>query len=59
MANPIALAAALARQVTITCPHCGQKKSVDRRPREFRVCPRCHKHFTDPLGEPLARSKRR
>jgi ribosomal protein L37AE/L43A len=55
MANPIALAAALARQVTITCPHCGQKKSVDRQPREFRVCPRCHKHFADPL----ARSKRR
>lgn len=55
MASPIAIAAALSRIVTITCPHCGQKKSVDRQPREFRVCPRCHKHFADPL----AKTKRR
>jgi DNA-directed RNA polymerase subunit RPC12/RpoP len=55
MANPIALAAALSRLVTITCPHCGHKKSVDRRPREFRVCPRCKKHFADPQARPNRR----
>jgi ribosomal protein S27E len=48
MVNPIALAAALSRLVTVTCPHCGKKKTVDKRPAEYRVCPRCHKHFTDP-----------
>jgi transposase-like protein len=59
MANPIALAAALSRLVTITCPHCGNKKVVPKRAKAFakafRVCPRCHKQFPDPI----ARAKRR
>lgn len=49
MANPILLAAALSRLVPITCPHCHAKKLVAREPRQFRVCPRCHKRFQDPL----------
>lgn len=48
MANPIALAAALSRLVAITCPYCGKQKAVDRTPKQFRVCPRCHKRFPDP-----------
>lgn len=48
MANPIALAAALSRLTAITCPHCGKQKMVDRTPKQFRVCPRCHKRFPDP-----------
>lgn len=47
--NPIALAAALSRTRKITCPHCGLHRLVDRKPKAFRVCPRCHKHFADPL----------
>ena len=50
MANPIALAAALSRLVTITCPHCRHKKRVARKAVAFRVCPTCHRHFPDPLG---------
>lgn len=49
MANPIAIAAALARAQTITCPHCGKKKLIDKTPRAYRVCPRCHKHIPDPV----------
>ena len=50
MANPIAIAAALARaQILLTCPHCGFKKTVTRKPAAFRVCPRCKKQFADPL----------
>jgi uncharacterized CHY-type Zn-finger protein len=49
MANPIALAAARSRLKTIICPHCHAKKLVSREPRQFRVCPRCHKRFPDPL----------
>jgi transposase-like protein len=52
MANPFAIAAALARmQLTLTCPHCGQKKVVSRtaKPVAFRVCTRCKKQFSDPL----------
>jgi uncharacterized protein (DUF983 family) len=49
MANPIALAAALSRLTAITCPHCGKKKLVDRTLKQFRVCPRCHKRFPDPV----------
>lgn len=56
MANPIAIAAALSRVVRVTCPHCGHRKMVDRKPRDFRVCPKCHRHFPDPLG---ARRKRK
>lgn len=53
MANPYAIGAALARaQVTLTCPHCGFKKSVPRRPAAFRVCSRCKKQFPDPLTKP-------
>jgi len=51
MASPIALAAALSRLVKITCPHCSHKKTVARAPREFRVCPRCHRQFPDPLAK--------
>jgi uncharacterized protein (DUF983 family) len=50
MANPIAIAAALARTMTITCPHCGKRKLVARTPKSHRVCPRCHRHFPDPLA---------
>ncbi|MBA3465321.1 MAG: hypothetical protein H0T46_35645 [Deltaproteobacteria bacterium] len=50
MANPFAVAAMLARmQVTLTCPHCDQKKVVRRQPAAFRTCPRCKKQFPDPL----------
>ncbi len=53
MANPFAVGAALGRaQVTLTCPHCGFKKSVPRKPAAFRVCPRCKKQFPDPLTKP-------
>ena len=47
MANPIAVAAALSRTLTVMCPHCGAKKLVDKTtsPKE-RACARCHKHFT-------------
>jgi transposase-like protein len=52
MANPIAFAAALAaRTRTLTCPFCKHKKLADRAPKTFRVCPRCHKHFPDPLAK--------
>jgi len=51
MANPIAIAAALARMATIVCPHCGNKKLVERKAALFRVCPRCHKQFPDPLSK--------
>jgi len=50
MANPFALAAALARLTTITCPHCGHKKRVPRKPAAFRVCQRCKRQFPDPLA---------
>ncbi len=50
MANPFVIAAALARTVAIVCPHCGQQKLVTRVPKDHRVCPRCHKHFPDPLA---------
>ncbi len=43
----IALAAAMARIRTIKCPYCRHSKLVDRKPKAFRVCPRCHKHFPD------------
>jgi ribosomal protein L37AE/L43A len=56
MAGPIALAAALSRLVTVTCPHCGQKKKVERGRREHRICPRCHKRYPDPTWK---RSRRR
>ncbi len=49
MANPIALATALSRLTAITCPWCRHQKLVERKPAAFRVCPRCHKHFPDPL----------
>jgi len=49
MAHPIALSAALSRLVEITCPYCRRKKLVAREPKQFRVCPRCHRHFADPL----------
>ena len=50
MANPYVIAAALARQVEITCPHCGLRRLVERKPAHHRVCPRCKKQFPDPLA---------
>ena len=55
----IALSAAMARLVTITCPWCRQRKRVERRPMAFRVCPRCHRHYPDPIAAEAAASKRR
>lgn len=49
MANPFTLAAALTRTMTIVCPHCGLKKVVERRAAHHRVCPRCKKHYPDPV----------
>lgn len=49
MANPIALAAALARLVTIKCPYCKHQKRVPRKPAAFRVCSNCKRQFDDPL----------
>jgi ribosomal protein L37AE/L43A len=46
----ILLGTALSRIVTLTCPFCGKKKRVERRPAAFRVCPHCHKRYPDPLG---------
>jgi len=51
MAHPIAMIVALSRLVKVTCPHCSHKKSVERVAREFRVCPRCHRQFPDPLAK--------
>ncbi len=50
MAGPIAMAAAMARLVTIKCPWCGQRKLVTRKPASHRVCPRCKRHYPDPLA---------
>jgi ribosomal protein S27E len=51
MANPFALAAALARgTVAVRCPHCGHTKVVARKPAAFRTCPRCKHRFPDPLS---------
>jgi ribosomal protein S27E len=49
MANPIAIAAALSRLVTIQCPHCGHNKVVTARPAAHRTCPQCRRQFPDPL----------
>jgi transcription elongation factor Elf1 len=53
MAGPIALASALARVRTIKCPWCGHKKAVTTasKPVAFRVCPKCKRHFPDPLAK--------
>jgi transposase-like protein len=59
MANPIAIAAALSRLVTITCPHCGHRKPVTRRPVAHRTCPRCRRQFPDPLAERAAGARPR
>lgn len=59
MAGPIALAAALSRLVTIRCPWCGQTKLVTRAPASHRVCPRCHRHFPDPLAKPTRKPAKR
>ena len=50
MAGPFALAAALSRVRRIRCPHCGQEKAVTR-PAAYRVCPRCHRKFTERAAE--------
>jgi len=51
MAGPIALVSILSRLVTIQCPFCKNKKTVDRRKtvKHHRVCPKCHRQFPDPL----------
>jgi len=51
------LAAALSRLVTISCPHCGQKKQVERRPVAYRTCPKCHRRFDDPVTKTRARRR--
>lgn len=56
MAGPIALAAALARTVTIVCPWCRHKKVVERKPAAHRVCPKCHRQYPDPIA---ARTRRK
>jgi DNA-directed RNA polymerase subunit RPC12/RpoP len=59
MANPFAIASALARTVSITCPHCGSKKLVARKPAHHRVCVRCRRQFPDPLSsKPKPKPKR-
>jgi transposase-like protein len=51
MAGAIGIAAALmARTVDITCPHCGHRKRVERKPAACRVCPKCRRQFADPLS---------
>lgn len=45
MANPIAIAAALAGIVKLTCPKCGHAMAV-KRPAKPQVCPSCKKTFT-------------
>jgi uncharacterized protein (DUF983 family) len=50
MANPMILGASLGRLVRITCPQCGQVKLVTRVPNVYRICPRCHLRFADPLS---------
>ena len=57
MANPFVIAAALGRTTTITCPYCKAKKLVEKKPAHHRVCPRCHKHFPDPLTPKAKRKK--
>lgn len=49
--NPFALAAALKRVVKVTCPHCGHVKAATAKPVAYRTCPRCKKHFPDPLAK--------
>jgi ribosomal protein S27E len=51
VAGAIGIAAALrARLVTITCPHCGHVKQVERTPVAHRVCPRCKRQLADPIA---------
>ena len=57
MANPFVIAAALARTFAITCPHCGFKKLVARRPAHHRTCPRCKRQFPDPLTHRQTKKK--
>lgn len=57
MANPFTLAAALTRTMTIVCPHCGLKKVVERRAAHHRVCPRCKKHYPDPVAAKARKKK--
>ena len=47
MAGAIALAVALSRLVTTTCPHCGHTRAGVRR-AEHRVCTRCRKRYREP-----------
>jgi transposase-like protein len=49
MANPIAMAAMLARQTTITCPYCKHQKRVPKKAAALRVCPNCKRKFDDPV----------
>ena len=49
IASPVILIAAFGRLVRVKCPHCGHHKVVDRAPKQFRICPHCHKPYPDPL----------
>lgn len=57
MANPFAIAAAMSRLVPVKCPYCRYHKLVEREPKAFRVCPRCHKQFPDPLSARMKKKK--
>ena len=59
MAGLIAMAAAFSRLVAITCPWCKHPKLVTRAPVTHRVCPRCKKHFPDPLAARRSTAKPR
>ena len=52
MANPFVIAAALAHETRkVTCPYCKHVKTVAAKPAAFRTCPRCKRHFPDPLAK--------
>jgi phage FluMu protein Com len=47
MANPIAIAAALAGIAKIRCTHCGHVMAVKRQAKaKPQLCPKCKKTFT-------------
>jgi hypothetical protein len=54
----ILLGTAMSRIITLTCPFCGKKKRVERRPAAYRVCPHCHKRYPDPVTASPPKRKR-
>lgn len=51
MANPLTFAVALSRIAVVTCPQCGKRNIVERKPCRYRQCVRCHFQFPDPLAD--------